>query len=99
MRTASILAIALAFGALQARAQSVETAPPVTQGRSYQLLREDEDWSFLRDSGLRQDFWDPIKYITIRNNGNWFMTIGVEARNMCEEIGHPNSVQYTFMNG
>src|SRR5216684_9371978 len=99
MRTASILAIALAFGALQARAQSVETAPPVTQGRSYQLLREDEDWSFLRDSSLRQDFWDPIKYIPIRNNGNWFMTIGGEAREMWEQIGNDNWGQDPFMNG
>ena len=88
MRTASILAMALAFGAVPALAQSVEADPPVTQERTYKLLREDEDWSFLRDSSLRRDFWDSIKYIPIRNNGDWFMTMGGEAREMWEQIGN-----------
>ena len=34
--------------------------------RNYKLLREDEDWSFLKDPKLREDFWDPIKYIRLR---------------------------------
>ena len=32
----------------------------------FKLLSEDEDWGFLRDPTLRQDFWDPIKYIRLR---------------------------------
>ena len=99
MGTASILAMALAFGAVQALAQSVEADPPVTQERTYKLLREDEDWSFLRDSSLRRDFWDPIKYIPIRNNGDWFMTMGGEAREMWEQIGNDNWGQAPYMNG
>jgi hypothetical protein len=99
VRAASILAMALAFGAVPALAQSVEADPPVTQERTYKLLREDEDWSFLRDSSLRRDFWDPIKYIPIRNNGDWFMTMGGEAREMWEQIGNDNWGQAPYMNG
>jgi hypothetical protein len=41
-----------------------DNPPLLTKPRNYQLRREDEDWSFLRDRSLRQDFWDPIKYIS-----------------------------------
>lgn len=99
MRAASILAMALALGPLQVRAQFVETAPPETQGRTYKLLREDEDWTFLRDTSLREDFWDPIKYIPIRNDDAWFMTIGGEAREVWEQIGNDNWGQAPYMNG
>jgi hypothetical protein len=43
-------------------AQSAEGTIP-DSNRNYKLLREDENWSFLQDPALRQDFWDPIKYI------------------------------------
>src|SRR5260370_24717654 len=99
MRMASILAMAIGFGAVPALAQSVEADPPVTQERTYKLLREDEDWSFLRDSSLRRDFWDPIKYIPIRNNGDWFITMGGEAREMWEQIGNDNWGQAPYING
>lgn len=45
--------------------------------RNYQLLREDEDWSFLQDAALRQDSWDPIKYIPLRSADDWYISIGV----------------------
>ena len=62
MRIVLILAATLLIGVPSADAQAVGTAPSVIQDRSYKLLREDEDWSFLRDRSLREDFWDPIKY-------------------------------------
>jgi len=52
--------------------------------RSYRLLREDENWSFLRDRSLRRDFWDPVKFIPLRNGGDWYLTIGGEAREVWE---------------
>src|SRR5229473_8133549 len=55
--------------------------------RNYRLLREDENWSFLRDPALRQDVWDPIKYIPFRNAHDWYMSIGGEAREVWEQIG------------
>jgi hypothetical protein len=71
----------------------------VVPDRSYKLLREDEDWNFLRDPALRQDFWDPLKYIRLREGrDDWFMTIGGEAREVWEQIGNDNWGQQPFWN-
>lgn len=67
--------------------------------RNYKLLREDEDWSFLRDAALRQDSWDPIKYIPLRNAHDWYMSIGGEAREVWEQIGNDNWGLSPIMNG
>jgi hypothetical protein len=96
---AAMLATVLAFGAAHGLAQSVEATRPPIPDRSYKLLRADEDWSFLRDRSLRQDFWDPIKYIPIRNSDGWFMTMGGEAREIWEQIGNDNWGQTPYMNG
>lgn len=66
MKILAMLVAALLLGVPGAHAQSAVTATSVNQDRKYQLLREDEDWSFLRDPSLREDFWDPIKYIPLR---------------------------------
>ena len=82
-----VLLVALA----PARSQSVSSAASDEPDRSIKLLREDEDWSFLADPAQRQDFWDPIKYIRLREGRNdWFMTISGEAREMWEQIGNDN---------
>lgn len=54
-----LLASAQASQASQAQSDPADesTAP----ARTYHLLREDEDWSFLADPAERQEFWDPIK--------------------------------------
>jgi len=73
--------------------------PPTKQDRSYHLLREEDDWSFLADPAKRQEFWDPIKYIRLwpcRND--WFLSIGGEAREIWEQIGNDNWGQQPFMN-
>jgi hypothetical protein len=94
-----ILALDFLVGAGIAHAQSDSVEPPAID-RSYKLLREDEDWSFLRDSRLRQDSWDPIKYIRLRRNADdWFLTIGGEAREIWEQIGNDYWGQAPFMNG
>src|ERR1700683_1516716 len=99
-RVFSILAVALLVGLPPAHAQSDEAANPPAPDRNYQLLREDEDWSFLRDRSLRQDFWDPIKYIPLRGGReDWYLTIGGEAREIWEQIGNDNWGQQPFMNG
>jgi hypothetical protein len=54
-------------------------------------LPSDEDWSFLRDSTLRKDFWDPIKYIRLRNHReDWYLSIAGETRQDWERIGNDN---------
>jgi len=95
-----IMAVALLIGMLPARAQSDQAAASAIPDRSYPLLGENEDWSFLRDPALRQDFWDPIKYIPLRNGANdWYLTIGGEAREVWEQIGNDNWGQSPFWNG
>jgi len=76
---------------LLSRGQSVPTAESQESARIYQLLSEDDDWSFLADPAERQDFWDPIKYIRLRPDRNdWFLSIGGEARYVWEQVGNDN---------
>jgi len=99
MRIVLILAAALLTGVPSANAQAVGTAPSVIQDRSYKLLREDEDWSFLRDRSLRQDFWDPIKYIPLRRNSpDWYLTFSGQAREGWEQTGNNNWGQQPYWN-
>jgi hypothetical protein len=95
-----IIAIAFLVAVLPASAQSDHAVGSAIPDRSYQLLSEDEDWSFLRDPALRQDFWDPIKYIPLRKGANdWYLTIGGEAREVWEQIGNDNWGESPFWNG
>ena len=99
MRFFSLLAVVLFVAVASARSQSVSPTPEVPD-RSFKLLREDEDWSFLADPVKRQDFWDPLKYVRLRGGSDdWFMTIGGEAREIWEQIGNDNWGQQPFMNG
>jgi hypothetical protein len=50
---------------------------------AYSLLRENEDWSVLRDTSRRRslsdhDIWDPLKYIRLGSD-DWYLTIGSEV--------------------
>jgi hypothetical protein len=100
MRIFLILAATVSLTGLTAQAQSENAGSPATPDRSYKLLREDDDWTFLRDRALRQDLWDPIKYIPLRNHtDDWYLTIGGEAREVWEQIGNDNWGQQPYMNG
>jgi hypothetical protein len=48
---------------------SIPDRPP------YHMDRSEENWSFLQDSSLRSDFWDPIKYIRLGREG-WYLSLG-----------------------
>src|ERR1700749_623479 len=100
MRIFRFLLTAFFFMRLIAHAQSENTSDPVIPDRNYQLLREDENWTFLRDRTLRQDLWDPIKYLPLRNHSDdWYLTIACEAREVWEQIGNDNWGQQPYMNG
>jgi len=93
--SAWMLALAAAIPAAQAQADlPASSAEPV---RTYTLLRQDENWSFLKDPSLRQDFWDPIKYIPLGAEG-WFLTIGGEAREAFEQVGNDNWGKQPYTN-
>ena len=65
--------------------------------RTYTLLRENEDWSFLKDRSERQDFWDRIKYIPLGADG-WYLTIGGEVREAFEKVGNDNWGKQPYTN-
>jgi hypothetical protein len=52
-------------------------APPIV--RTYRPNIADEDWSFLADRKLRQDWLDPIKYVPLWG-GRSYLTFGGEMR-------------------
>jgi hypothetical protein len=94
-----ILAAAFFSTRVTAHVQS-DDADPEIRDRSYKLLREDENWTFLRHRALRQDLWDPIKYIPLRRGADdWYLTIGGEVREVWEQIGNDNWGQQPYMNG
>jgi hypothetical protein len=63
--------------AIAAANSSHAQQPPVV--RTYLTDRADEDWSFLRDSTKKNDFWDALKYISLGNE-NRYLTLSGEAR-------------------
>ena len=79
---------------------TVEVINAAPINRNYQALREKEDWSFLRNSALRSDFWDPIKFMRIPGKGDdWYTSVGGEAREVWEQIGNDNFGMPPFFNG
>src|SRR6266576_2806814 len=100
MRTIVIWIVMCFVSSVLSQGQSIpinESPPPA---RTYHLLREDDDWSFLADPAKRQEFWDPIKYIPLRSGRNdWFLSMGGEARAVWEQIGNDNWGQQPFLNG
>jgi hypothetical protein len=79
---------------------TVEVVNAPVVNRSYQVLREKEDWSFLRDKTLRSDLWDPIKYIPMHGEkAGWYTSVGGEAREVWEQIGNDNFGVSPFFNG
>jgi Alginate export len=99
MRKLLVFAIVSLAGSLLSRGQSVPSPESPAQARTYPLLREDDDWGFLADPANRQDFWDPIKYILLNGERNWYMSVGGEARLVWEQIGNDNWGRPPIMNG
>jgi len=76
MRTVVILIVMSFVSSLLSQGQSIPIDESPTPARTYHLLREDDDWSFLADPAERQDFWDPIKYIPLRSGRNGWLKTG-----------------------
>jgi len=97
MWTVAAPILALAFALTVAHAQTDQIASSVAPVRTYSLLRENEDWSFLKNPSLRQDPWDRLKYIPLGPEG-WFLTIGGEAREALEQVGNDNWGKQPYTN-
>ena len=85
--------VALLALPLCAQVQGESPAP----ARTYSLLRENEDWSFLADPSLRADFWDPIKYIPLGCEA-CYVSFGGEIREAFEQVGNDNWGKQRYMN-
>ena len=78
---------------------TLNSSTPTKIDRSYKILRESEDWSFLRDAALRNDVWDPVKFIPIPvQKPDWYVSLGGEAREVWEQIGNDNFGTAPFFN-
>ena len=83
------------FLALPLCAQVQDESPaPV---RTYNLLRENDDWSLLADPSLRSDFWDPIKYVPLSCEA-CYVSLGGEIREAFEQVGNDNWGKQRYMN-
>ena len=99
MRCFSMLLVVFLVAAAPASSQSTPPSSPEAPDRSYKLLREDEDWSFLADPTMRQDFWDPIKFIPLRRGSDtWYLTFSGVARFLWEQEGNVNWGQQPYWN-
>jgi hypothetical protein len=91
VRIRAILPYIFLVGVLPAHGQPCWTTSTVAPDRTYTLMPSDENWSFLRDPALQDDFWDPIKYIRLRNHrDDWYLSMGGEVREDFERIGNDN---------
>ena len=97
MRTASTRIIALAGAITVLQAQTDQAASSAEPVRTYTLLGEDEDWSFLQDKSLRQDVWDPLKYTPLGREG-WYLSIGGGMRQALEQVGNDNWGKQPYTN-
>ncbi len=50
-----------------------------TEVRTYLPNTADEDWSFLREHSNSNDFWDPLKYVSLGRKGR-YLTLSSEIR-------------------
>jgi Alginate export len=71
-----------------------ESPAPV---RTYNLLRENDDWSFLADPSQHSDFWDPIKYIPLACEA-CYLSLGGEIREAFEQVGNDNWGKQPYRN-
>lgn len=60
------------------------------KGPVYKKLREDEDWSLLKDPKLRTDYFDEIKYIPLGGKDDWYLSVGGDIRERYESLDHPS---------
>ena len=87
MRIASAWTFVMVVAISAVHAQTEQAASSADPVRTYTLLREGENWSFLKNPSLRHDPWDRFKYISLGRDG-WFLTIGGEAREAFEQVGN-----------
>lgn len=73
-----------------ALALAAESGAPV-KVPAYSPLRFTEDYSYLSDPSQRTDFFDALKYRSLRSDDpSWYASFGGELRERMEVISHPD---------
>jgi hypothetical protein len=80
--------------ALMSTARADESVPSVTSPPAYTELHYDEDYSYLKDPAARTNFLDSLKYISLEEQGDSYLTLGGQLRDRYE-----NFQNYTFGSG
>jgi len=88
-----VAASALAF-AILISARADDTVPSVMSPPAHTALRYDEDYNYLKDPAARTNLFDPVKYIPLNEQGDWYLTFGGELRDRYEFFNN-----YTFGSG
>jgi len=57
--------------------------------RKYNLIRYQDDFSFLRNDSLRQEFFDPVKFIPLSPNKTSWLSLGGELRHQYQLYHYP----------
>jgi hypothetical protein len=79
-----LTAVVVGLSLLPARAQTPDPQPPgpapdpARPGLS--PVPAQQDWSFLADSSGRADLFDPVKYISLGENPQLYISLGLEQR-------------------
>src|SRR5580700_11019390 len=66
--------------ALLTAARADDTVPSVMSPPAHTALRYDEDYGYLGDPAARTNLFDSLKYIPLREQGEWYFTLGGELR-------------------
>jgi hypothetical protein len=64
----------------RSRTEDVPTQEPQPTPPPYEMNRQDEDWSMMRDPARRSDWSDKLKYIPLGEREGWYASVGGEAR-------------------
>ncbi|MHC5003647.1 MAG: alginate export family protein, partial [Planctomycetota bacterium] len=102
-----LCAAPVAAAACLCPAQAQDTAPaapPPFERPAFSFLRQNEDWSGLRDADPSQltDFWDSIKHVPLNDDGSVWASFGGSSRLRLESwsgfgFGAPRDDSDTFL--
>jgi hypothetical protein len=82
--------VQLIVAVLLSSTASARVEKPSCERPSLELVRYDEDWSFLRDPRCRTDVWDPLKYVALDAGMPAYLSLGVEIREWYEYYHNPD---------
>jgi len=85
MKCALKTVVASALGVAVVNAAKADgNNPPNASPPAFTSLRYDEDYSYLKDPSARTDVFDPIKYISIGELSDSYLTLGGQLRDRYE---------------